>query len=205
MAARPGLQRRDRRAELLSRQFTARRRDHDPTAAHPWNPDPTGCPHVAAPQRPSAERSLLPVQLLPWALTEWPRGGGRAHPGAAAGGASVGRGLGEWPGLPRRTPPLSGPGSQPGAETRAGQDRTRAGAAGSPPRGRWRGRQRGAAPGDPPLVVGSMSESPCQAVTISGFFSKSAKFFQTRMAPSSGERMEGERGGCGGREGAAPR
>lgn len=37
----------------------------------------------------------------------------------------------------------------------------------------------------PPRVVGSMSESPCQAVTISGFFSKSAKFFQTLMAPSS--------------------
>lgn len=35
-----------------------------------------------------------------------------------------------------------------------------------------------------------MSESPCQAVTISGFFSRSAKFFQTRMAPSSGERRE---------------
>lgn len=41
-------------------------------------------------------------------------------------------------------------------------------------------------PGEhPPRVVGSMSESPCQAVTISGFFSKSAKFFQTLMAPSS--------------------
>lgn len=38
---------------------------------------------------------------------------------------------------------------------------------------------------DPPRVVGSMSESPCHAVTISGFFSKSAKFFQTLMAPSS--------------------
>jgi hypothetical protein len=36
-----------------------------------------------------------------------------------------------------------------------------------------------------PRVVGSMSESPCHAVTISGFFSKSAKFFQTLMAPSS--------------------
>lgn len=40
---------------------------------------------------------------------------------------------------------------------------------------------------DPPRVVGSMSESPCHAVTISGFFSKSAKFFQTLMAPSSRE------------------
>lgn len=39
--------------------------------------------------------------------------------------------------------------------------------------------------GDPPRVVGSMSDSPCQAVTISGFFSRSAKFFHTLMAPSS--------------------
>ncbi len=38
-----------------------------------------------------------------------------------------------------------------------------------------------------PLVVGSMSERPCHAVTISGFF-WSAKFFQIRNAPSSGER-----------------
>lgn len=38
---------------------------------------------------------------------------------------------------------------------------------------------------DPPRVVGSMSDSPCQAVTISGFFSRSAKFFHTLMAPSS--------------------
>lgn len=34
-------------------------------------------------------------------------------------------------------------------------------------------------------MLGSMSESPCQAVTISGFFSRSAKFFHTLMAPSS--------------------
>lgn len=39
--------------------------------------------------------------------------------------------------------------------------------------------------GNPPRVVGSMSDSPCQAVTISGFFSRSAKFFHTLMAPSS--------------------
>ena len=44
----------------------------------------------------------------------------------------------------------------------------------------------------PPRVVGSMSESPCQAVTISGFFSKSAKFFQTLMAPSSWGEEKGD-------------
>lgn len=42
-------------------------------------------------------------------------------------------------------------------------------------------------------MVGSMSDRPCHAVTISGFF-WSAKFFQIRSAPSSG----GERGGDGG-------
>lgn len=36
-----------------------------------------------------------------------------------------------------------------------------------------------------PRVVGSMSDKPCQAVTISGFFSRSAKFFHTLIAPSS--------------------
>lgn len=56
------------------------------------------------------------------------------------------------------------------------------------------------APGeDTPRVVGSMSESPCQAVTISGFFSKSAKFFQTLMAPSSwGEKRGQSEPGPGG-------
>lgn len=44
----------------------------------------------------------------------------------------------------------------------------------------------------PPRVVGSMSESPCQAVTISGFLSKSAKFFQTLMAPSSWGEEKGD-------------
>lgn len=38
-------------------------------------------------------------------------------------------------------------------------------------------------------MVGSMSDRPCQAVTISGFF-WSAKFFQMRKAPSSGQRQE---------------
>lgn len=46
-----------------------------------------------------------------------------------------------------------------------------------------------------PRVVGSISERPCHAVTISGFF-WSAKFFQIRNAPSSGER-ERERVGWG--------
>lgn len=57
---------------------------------------------------------------------------------------------------------------------------------------------------DPPRVVGSMSDSPCQAVTISGFFSKSAKFFQTLMAPSSGE-GKGQRAEGGGRAGQGRR
>lgn len=43
-----------------------------------------------------------------------------------------------------------------------------------------------------PRVVGSISERPCHAVTISGFF-WSAKFFQIRSAPSSGETRERER------------
>lgn len=55
---------------------------------------------------------------------------------------------------------------------------------------------------DPPRVVGSMSDSPCQAVTISGFFSRSAKFFQTLMAPSSGE-GKGQRAEGGGQGRAA--
>lgn len=40
--------------------------------------------------------------------------------------------------------------------------------------------------------MGSISERPCHAVTISGFF-WSAKFFQIRNAPSSGETRERER------------
>lgn len=40
-----------------------------------------------------------------------------------------------------------------------------------------------------PRVVGSISERPCHAVTISGFF-WSAKFFQMRSAPSSRRREE---------------
>lgn len=67
------------------------------------------------------------------------------------------------------------PGCAAEATCASGQGRGR----GRPPAREWTAREH------PPRVVGSMSESPCQAVTISGFFSKSAKFFQTLMAPSS--------------------
>lgn len=51
-----------------------------------------------------------------------------------------------------------------------------------------------------PRVVGSMSERPCHAVTISGFF-WSAKFFQTLNAPSSGVWRGGKRGETGEKRG----
>lgn len=118
-------------------------------------------------------------------------------------------------------PACGGPGPAGGRCVQAGDTAT---VPGRPPAGRRRARgsRFGAVPAggedvapcpppfpaapDPPRVVGSMSESPCQAVTISGFFSRSAKFFQTRMAPSSWGEERGDwnggwdqtaRSGCG--------